>query len=100
MANQFEVDYQAMDKIAKQFSKEAAAIQKMYKQVSSQSSSLAKGGWQGRGSTAFFKEMQDLVLPAVQRLYEALEEASRVTGQVSQAVSKAEEEASNPFRAV
>jgi WXG100 family type VII secretion target len=99
MADQVEADYQALNKIASQFAQQASAIQQMFQKVSSQTNSLANGGWKGRGSDAFFKEMQDLVLPGVQRLRQSLEEASRVTKQVSSEMSKAEEEASSPFRA-
>lgn len=98
MADQVDVDYQALAKIVSQFSQQASQIQQMYQRVNSQTNSLSNGGWKGRGSDAFFREMQELVLPGVKRLKEALEEASRVTKQVSDEMSKAEEEASNPFR--
>ncbi|MCB0202723.1 MAG: WXG100 family type VII secretion target, partial [Anaerolineae bacterium] len=57
-----------------------------------------KGGWEGRGSNAFFSEMQGEVLPAVNRLRQAMQEASRITRQIAQTVKQAEEEASSPFK--
>lgn len=99
MADRIEVDYRALDKIAKQFSKQARLIEQMHKRVNTQTNSLAKGGWIGRGSDAYFREMQELVLPGVQRLHEALEEANRVTHQINKDLDKAEEQASAPLRA-
>lgn len=99
MADRIEVDYQALNKIAKQFSKQARLIEQMHKRVSTETNSLAKDGWIGRGSDAYFREMQEIVLPGVQRLYEALEEANRVTIQINKDMEKAEDEASAPLRA-
>ena len=54
--------------------------------------------WVGLGSDAFFEEMQGEVLPAVQRLQEALEQAGMVTGEIVSIFQQADEEASSPFR--
>jgi WXG100 family type VII secretion target len=55
--------------------------------------------WIGRGSKAFFNEMRGEVIPATLRLQQALEEAGRVTKEISQTMQQADEEASSPFRA-
>ncbi len=98
MSDKVEADYQALSKIASQFTQQASQIQQMYQKVNSQMNNLHNGGWKGRGSDAFYREMQELVLPGVQRLRQALEEAGRVTREVSADMAKAEEEASAPFR--
>ena len=97
MVNKIAADYQALNKIASQFAQQANEVQKMHQRVNSQMNNLKNGGWIGRGSDAFYGEMQDLVLPGVQRLRQVLEEASRATKQVSSDMAQAEEEASAPF---
>jgi hypothetical protein len=59
---------------------------------------LEAGGWQGRGSTAFFNEMNGEILPAMQRLAAALDRARSVTHEIAHVVQQAEEEAARPFR--
>ncbi len=97
MVDKIAADYQALNKIASQFAQQASEVQKMHQRVNSHVNNLKNGGWIGRGSDAFYREMQDLVLPGVQRLRQVLEEASRATKQVSSDMSQAEEEASSPF---
>ena len=59
---------------------------------------LHGGGWIGRGSEAFFREMEGEVMPAVRRLIEALAQANQVTNQISKLFHQADQEASSPFR--
>lgn len=59
---------------------------------------LRDSGWEGRGSAAFFNQMDGEVFPAVQRLEAALQDAQRVTLQIRQVIQTAEEEAAQPFR--
>ncbi|MFZ2488106.1 MAG: WXG100 family type VII secretion target, partial [Anaerolineae bacterium] len=59
---------------------------------------LQSGGWEGRGAAAFFGEMSSEVLPALNRLGAALQQAQQVTRQISSVLRAAEEEASQPFR--
>ena len=55
-------------------------------------------GWQGRGSQAFFSEMNGKVLPALRRLVQALAEANRVTKEIGQLVQTSDQQASGPFK--
>jgi len=59
---------------------------------------LQDGGWEGRGSAAFYAEMSEKVFPATQRLADALRQAQKVTLQISQVLQAAEEDAARPFR--
>ena len=72
-------DYDQLEMVSNQFSNQANMVSQMLQNVNRSMSSLESGGWIGRGSDAFFGEMHNIVLPASQRLYEALEEANRVT---------------------
>jgi len=98
MADEIRADYDRLEQVANKFASESQAIQQTLQQVRGSMDPLEGGGWIGRGSDAFFSEMQSEVLPATERLQQALDEANRVTKQIIQIVKQAEDEASSPFR--
>ncbi len=100
MSDEIRADYDRLDQVANQFAGQSQAIQQMLQNVRNSMDPLEGGGWVGRGSNAFFEEMNSDVLPANERLQQALDEASRVTKQIVQTVKQAEEEASSPFKAM
>ncbi|MER2512916.1 MAG: WXG100 family type VII secretion target [Nitrosomonas ureae] len=95
-AEEIRADYEQLSQVANRFSTQSQQVQQMTQKVQKSMETL-KTGWEGRGSQAFFNEMQGKVLPGVNRLQQALQEAARVTQQISQTVKQAEEEASSPF---
>ena len=97
MADEVKADYEQLEQVASKFSSQSEEIQQMFQTVKNNMDKL-EPDWIGRGSEAFFSEMQSEVLPAVMRLQQALEEANRVTKEVVQTMQDAEEEASSPFR--
>ena len=97
MADEVKADYEQLEQVANKFSNQSEEIQQMLQLVNSNMDKL-EPDWIGRGSEAFFSEMQGEVLPAVMRLQQALEEANQVTKEVVQTMQQAEEEASSPFR--
>lgn len=98
MAEEIRADYQQMDQVAKKFAQQSQAVQQTLAKVRSSMSKLQNGGWQGKGSQAFFSEMSGKVLPASQRLQQALAEASQAAKEISQTIRQAEEQASSVFR--
>ncbi len=97
MADEVKADYEQLEKIATQFHNQADEIQQMEQQVRNGMHKL-EPDWIGRGSKAFFHEMKGEVVPAVHRLHQALQEASRVTKEIVQTMQQADEEASSPFK--
>jgi WXG100 family type VII secretion target len=97
MADEVRADYEQLEQVASRFANQSQEVQQMLQQVRNQMQKL-QSDWIGRGSEAFFSEMEGEVLPAVQRLQQALEEANRVTNEVVQTMQQAEDEASSPFR--
>ena len=97
MADEIRADYPQLQQVSTTFSRQATAINQMRQQVKKSMSSL-QGNWVGKGSDAFFNEMSDKVLPAADRLYQALQEAAKVTKQMAQTVQQAEEDAAAPFK--
>ena len=97
MADEIRADYQQLQQVATKFSKQAASINQMRAQVKRSMSAL-QGNWIGKGSESFFSEMQDKVLPGTERLYRALQEAGKITKQMSQIMQQAENDAAAPFK--
>lgn len=97
MADEIKADYEQLEQVAKRFHNQADEIQQMEQQVRNSMHKLDPD-WKGRGSKAFFHEMRGEVLPAVHRLHQALQEASRITKEIVQTMQQADEEASSPFK--
>lgn len=97
MAEEIRADYQQMEQVAKKFAQQSHSIQQMLTKVKSSMSKL-QTGWQGKGSSAFFAEMNGKVIPASQRLQQALNEASRAAKDISNTIKQAEDDAGSPFR--
>lgn len=98
MSDQIQADYQQLEQVAAKFAQQSQAIAQMLQTVKASMGKLEDGGWIGQGSDAFFNEMNSKVLPATQRLQNALSEANRATKEIAQTVQQADEEASAPFR--
>ena len=97
-ANIIQARYDVLATVANRFGGQAQANKELVERVRQAMRPLEGGGWQGRGSTAFFSEMNGEVLPAMQRLAAALDQARSATHEISRVVQQAEEEAARPFR--
>lgn len=98
MTDVIRIDYEALQQVAEKFAQHSEAIEMMLTAVRGAMNPLEGGGWIGKGSDAFFNEMNSDILPAVQRLAEALGEANRVSNQIVDFMQQADEEASASFR--
>lgn len=99
MSNEFvQADYERLQTLAARFAHHGEANKAQLDRMAKAKDQLENGGWEGRGSDAFAAEMNAEVLPAAQRLHEALAEANRVTLLILDIMQKAEEEAAHPFR--
>jgi WXG100 family type VII secretion target len=90
------VDYQALEVIAQRFAAGADETQAVLRMLRGSMDAL-NGNWIGKGSDAFFGEMESEVLPATERLGSALESAGETTRKVARIMREAEEEAARPF---
>lgn len=59
---------------------------------------LRGGQWVGKGATAFYREMDSAILPAMKKLASALDSAGAITKQISQIIKQAEEDSAALFR--
>jgi WXG100 family type VII secretion target len=97
MADEIRVDYPQLQQVAAQFARQATAVNQMQQQVKRSMGPL-QSAWVGQGSGAFFREMNDKVLPATNRLCQALQDASKTTRQIAQLMEQAERDAAAPFQ--
>lgn len=72
-------DYEQLEQIASQFAQTAHEMDVLRNTLTQQVDDLYTDGWRGEGSNKFFAEMDDDVLPAMRRLYDAFLEAEHVT---------------------
>lgn len=92
-----QAQYEQLDDLARRFEQQAEATGKMSAQVRRSMAALQQGGWVGKGSAAFTREMSHEVLPALQRLESALAEGKQTTLGIAQIMRQAEDDAAAPF---
>jgi WXG100 family type VII secretion target len=97
VAEQVRVNYETLDEMESKFTQLADDVQAMANKIKSLDSNLRQGGWVGRGSDAFYAEMDDLVMPAVARLRQALDEGGQTLNRLARIFGEAEEEAQSGF---
>jgi WXG100 family type VII secretion target len=90
------VDYEALNKMSQLCALRSDETREMLQTLRAAMDAL-DGNWVGRGSNAFFSEMQSDILPATERLGSALESASSTITEVTRIMREAEEEAARPF---
>ena len=94
------IDYESMKQIAQAFARESEAAGHTLQSLQRAMDVLQGGDWVGKGAKAFYREMEQDVLPAMRRLNQALGSAKRVTLQIVQLMQGAEDEASAILRAI
>ncbi|MGH2619707.1 MAG: WXG100 family type VII secretion target [Anaerolineales bacterium] len=97
-APQFRGDYDLLAQIAQAFGQHASLTKTSMQRIQRDVNTLQSGDWIGTGATAFYREMNDQVLPTLKRLTAALESADRTLRKVSQIIKQAEDEAARLFR--
>lgn len=93
-----EVHYSELEAVARRFRQQANASSELQRRVRRAFDALQLGGWVGEGSEAFCLEMTDRVLPALERLSQALTEGDRVTLEIAREMERAEQEAAQLFQ--
>jgi WXG100 family type VII secretion target len=98
MAKRIRAHYADLGQAAQAMSAEAANIQQMEHQLKGRVQDLHSKGWNGQGSDAFFKEMEQLVLPAIHRCHDALENNAQAINKIHSVFSAADDDVSQLFK--
>lgn len=86
-------DYDALKSMSQSFGQNATQARQSLQRLRAQLDVLESGDWVGQGATAFYGEMNSQIVPTLNRLVKALDEAQRVTLQINQIMKAAEDEA-------
>jgi WXG100 family type VII secretion target len=100
MAEKSEVNYEQMANIVNKFNNEAEGINQLLNQTRGRVEGLHGNGWVGRGSDQFFQEMEQLVLPAMGRLVQALHAAAGAADNIVKIYRNAEDQGQSVFKAL
>jgi len=98
MADEIRVDYEVMDEVGKKFNEQAEVVEQMLRKIRARMEPLEDGKWQGKTARAFFGEMNNSVLPAWQRLHQALQGGAAKVKEVSDTMHQAEQDAMSMFK--
>ena len=94
-AIQVRVEFDEMGQIAKTFQQNADDIGAAHNRIKGAQDTLEGGDWIGHGAKKFQGEMESSINPSLKGLQQAMDEASRVTNDISKVMHQAEEDASN-----
>lgn len=98
MANSIiSVNYDELTQIAKQFHSESEQYTELHAQTRQRAEAL-RNEWQGDAAQAFFREMDDKLLPSIQRVSGALLSSETVLKQIIQIIHDADEETASYFK--
>ena len=92
MAEKIRVDYEELRKLTVQLDESADQVRELSKKIMAKKETLATS-WTGSSAEEFQLEMDEFVLPALTRLYQALEKAGDLVIQVRALMINAEDEA-------
>lgn len=91
-------DYEQLTQIAQAFGQLAEALQQTLGRLEKDKGVLEGGKWKGKGSAAFYREMNQTMLPAMKRLAAAMNSAANTTTKISRIMKQAEGDAARLFR--
>lgn len=92
-----EVDFEQLSLIARKFEGEKDDMADFLVRFKARLDDLQYAGWIGSGSDKFFDEMYEEILPALDRLTHAINEAALTTRKISHIYAKAQLQASRGF---
>jgi WXG100 family type VII secretion target len=87
------VDYDELEGVTSRLAQQAEEADAALRNCRSCLETLQSGAWIGKGANAFFTEMENDILPAQQRLYEALSFSNEMFNAVHNTIKQGEDDA-------
>lgn len=97
MANEIQADYERLQQIAQRFATQAEQSQQVTQQVRNSMGRLQQS-WEGKAATAFFREMNGVLLPGMNRLHKAFAQSAQTVSRIAKVINEAEQQAANLFK--
>jgi WXG100 family type VII secretion target len=98
MADTVQVDHDQMNGISQRLADQAEQVRAVYQKIKQQLDVLDDGAaWVGPNATKCFDIFNNTLLPACQRLHQALDQGSNTTKQVAKMMRDADEETKGLF---
>ncbi|MEP7357555.1 MAG: WXG100 family type VII secretion target [Anaerolineales bacterium] len=91
-------DYEQLKQAAQSFGEAGEAAAQTLRAIQKEKQTLEAGDWVGQGAKAFYQEMNESVLPTLQRLASAMQSARTTTLAISRVIKQAEDAAAALFR--
>ncbi len=98
MAARLRIVYNETLAAANQFATESSEIRQMYNQLKSQTEHLHGHGFRGLTSEAWFKQMEDTLLPKTNQLADILEQSSEMLKRLNSLFQQADQEVGGLFK--
>ncbi len=98
MAARLRIVYNETLAAANQFSTESNEIRQMYNQLKSQTEHLHGHGFRGLTSEAWFKQMEDTLLPKTNQLADILEQCSEMLKRLNSLFQQADSDVAALFK--
>ncbi|MBI9044779.1 MAG: WXG100 family type VII secretion target [Anaerolineaceae bacterium] len=96
--DKIEINYEELQRSSQIFASEAEDIQALHNKIRTQVENLHGNGWIGKGSDAFYREMDEYLVPGFQKLAATFEHGSGLLGKIADLFQQAEEEAGALFK--
>ena len=93
---EFQLNYDLLEPIAKKFKDEGEALIKLHSSTRKYAQDLRKE-WIGEAAEKFFEELETELLPALQRLSQALLQSQNVSGEIMKIIQDADQETAGYF---
>jgi len=97
-ADTIQTHYDQLETVAARFARSSEASAELSRRLGGRAEALITDGWEGLGANAFAAEIHGEIMPALQRLVDALEAARAVILEVKTILRAAEEDAARLFQ--
>jgi WXG100 family type VII secretion target len=94
------LDFDAFKNIEGAFRSQETATQQTIGKLNKVVEQLRGGDWFGEGATAFFNEMDSMIVPAMKRLQKAMGEGDRVSKEIEKIQHETENSITSLFRSI
>ena len=96
-ASQVRSDRDQLKQIQGMFNQESEKVEQTFRDLSGKMDTLQGGDWIGEGANQFYKEMEETIIPHMNALRDALNQAGETTGKIIQDMQDLEDRTSKMF---